>query len=109
GFDDYPEPPRETAESSVEETGEDGVPPGGGVVHGGVAAEEDQQEPSPGNRGARSTAGGDPGKGEESSRVQDPQAGDAPGVGEEGGKKKQPAPPEGGRGDSPGTEDGEET
>ncbi|HET7273239.1 MAG TPA: hypothetical protein VFI90_19385 [Rubrobacter sp.] len=109
GFADYPEPPRETAESSFEETGEDGVPSEGGAVHGGAAAEENQQEPSPEDRSARSTAGGYPRKGEEPSRVQDPQAGDAPGVGEESGKKKQPAPPEGGRGDSSGTEDGEET
>jgi hypothetical protein len=66
GFTDYPEPPSETTEDSVEETGEQGVPSEGGAVQGGAAAEES-------------------------------------------GRKKQAAPPEDGRGDAPGTADGEET
>jgi hypothetical protein len=97
GFADYPEPPRETTEGSAEED----VP----SEEGGESAE---QKPSPDERSARLAAREDPGKGHEPSRVQDPQAGDAPGVLEESGTKKQPAPPEGGRGDASGAEDGEE-
>ena len=99
GFTDFPEPPRETTEDSGEEdvTSVDG------------AAEESEQKPNPEDRDARRTARDDPGRGDEPSRVQDPQAKDAPAVVEESGEKKQAAPPEGGRGDNPGTADREET
>src|SRR5215207_7201704 len=97
GFAEFPEPPRETTE------------PEGGAVKGGAAAEETEQKPSPEDRTARQTAREDPGKGDEPSRVQDPQARDAPGVVEESGGKKQAAPPQGGRGDTPGTADREKT
>jgi hypothetical protein len=96
-------------EDAGEETGEEGVASEGGAVQGGAAAEEKEQKPSPEARGARRTARDDPGKGDEPSRVQDPQAKDAPGVVEESGEKRQAAPPEGGRGDAPGTADREET
>lgn len=79
GFVDFPEPPHET--------GEAGVVPEGDT--------EEQQKPGPEDRDVRRTAREDPGKGDEPSRVQDPQARDAPGVLQEGGDKKQPAPPEG--------------
>jgi len=104
GFADFPEPPRET----TEETGEGGVASEGGAVQGGAAPEETEEKPSPEERSTRETAREDPGRGEEPSRVQDPQAKDAPGVAEESGEKKQAAPPEGGRGDTPGTADQEE-
>ena len=43
----------------------------------------------------------DPGKGEEPTRVQDPQAKAAPGVEQESGDKKDPDVPEAGRGGAP--------
>jgi hypothetical protein len=104
GFTDFPEPPRET----TEDAGEEGVASEGGALEGG-AAEEKEQKPRPGDRDARSTASEDPGRGDEPSRVQDPQAKGAPGVVEESGEKKQAAPPEGERGDTPGTADRAET
>jgi hypothetical protein len=107
GFADFPEPPRETAEP--EEAHGDGVPSEGGSVEGGAAAEEKEEKPSPDDRTARKTARDDPGKGDEPSRVQDPQATEAPGVGDERGENKQASPPEAGRADPPGTADGEET
>jgi hypothetical protein len=109
GFTDFPEPPRETTEGTVEETGEEGVASEGGAVHRGAADEEREEKPSPDDRSAREEAREDPAKGEEPSRVQDPQAKDAPGVAEEGGENKQAAPPRGGRQDTPGTTDREET
>ncbi|HJQ27830.1 MAG TPA: hypothetical protein VJ827_00695, partial [Rubrobacter sp.] len=102
---DYPEPPSEM----TEEAGEEDFPSEGGAVKDGAAAEEKERKPGPEDRSDRLAAGEDPGKGDEPTRVQDPQAGDAPGVVEESGKKKQPAPPEGGRGDTAGTADGEKT
>ena len=104
GFADFPEPPRETApEGPAEETPDAGVASEGGTVKSGAAAEEREQKPSPEDRSARRTAGEDAGRGEEPSRVQDPQAKDAPGVEEESGDRKEPVPPEGGAGDAPGT------
>ena len=50
----------------------------------------------------------DSGKGDELSRIQDPQAKDAPGVAEEEGEKMQASSPEGGREDTPGTAGAEE-
>ncbi|HEX5850867.1 MAG TPA: hypothetical protein VFY59_16845 [Rubrobacter sp.] len=108
GFTDFPEPPRETAEP--EETGS--VDDGNAVTDDGSAAgdagsEEGVQKPSPEDRAVRRATREDSGSGEEPSRVQDPQAQDAPGVSEEGGGKKQASAPEGGRGDAPGTADGD--
>jgi hypothetical protein len=97
GFTDFPEPPREPAEDEGV-TPEEGVRSEGGAVVGGAAAEEMEQKPSPGDREARRAASQDSGKGDEPSRVQDPQASEAPGVVEEGGEKKQPTPPWGGVG-----------
>jgi len=102
---DFPEPPRDVTEP--EEPDEEGVPSEGGDVSGG-AVEEREEKPSPEDRAARRTVREDPGKGEEPSRVQDPQAKDTPGVEQESGEKKEPAPPESGRGGEPGTSDREE-
>jgi hypothetical protein len=100
-YADFPEPPRDVAESQEpsEESGEGGVPSEGGDLRGGAAAEA---------RAARRTLHEDPAKGEEPSRVQDPQAKDAPGVEQESGGKSEPAPPETGRGSGPGASDRDE-
>jgi hypothetical protein len=108
GFTDFPEPPRESAEDEAAEPDESGVVSEGSAVTGGAAAEEGEQKPSPEDRVARRAAREDPGRGDEPSRVQDPQAKDAPGVAEEGGDKKQASPPEGGREDAPDAADGDE-
>jgi hypothetical protein len=106
GFTSFPEPPRETVEDEEDEEGEpgdSGVVSEGGAVAGGAAVEEGEQKPSPEDRSARSAAREDPGKGDEPSRVQDPQAKDAPGVAQESDDKRQASPPEDGREDAPGT------
>jgi hypothetical protein len=110
GFTDFPEPPREpeSTEAAAEETGEAGVPAEGGAVSEGAAEEAREQKPSPEDRASRRAAREDAAMGEEPSRIQDPQAKDAPGVPEEEGARKKPAPPEGGRGDAPGTSEREE-
>ena len=84
-FTDYPEPPNEKAEpeSSTEDPSSEATL-------------------SPEDRAARESAAEDPVKGDEPSRVQDPQAKDAPGVAEEEESQK-PAAPESGRGGAPGT------
>ena len=96
GYSEFPEPPREPVETT-DDTGEQNVPSG-----------EEEEKPSPGDRAARSAAREDSGKGDEPSRIQDPQARDAPGVAEEEGEKMQASPPEGGREDTPGTAGAEE-
>jgi hypothetical protein len=110
GFTDFPDPPREVegAEDDAGEPEEGNVSSEGGAVSGGAAEEEGEEKPSPRDRGARREARQDPAKGEESSRIQDPHAEDAPGVSQESGASKEPASPEGGRADAPGTSDREE-
>jgi hypothetical protein len=109
GRTDFPEPPRETDEpgDSAEDVGqqpsEEAIASEGGVADG--AREE---KPSPEDRTARTTAREDAGKGEEPTRVQDPQAKDAPGVKQESGDRKDPDAPEPGRGGAPGTPDRED-
>ena len=107
GFTDFPEPPSDVAEPEepADDTGEGAVPSEGGDVTGGAAAEEREQKPSPEDRTARSTVREDPGKGEEPTRVQDPQAKDAPGVEQESGGKKDPDAPETGSDGEPGASD----
>lgn len=105
GYADFPEPPRDAAEPEepAEDAGEEDVASEGGDVSGGAAAEAREEKPSPEDRAARRTVREDTGKGEEPTRVQDPQAKDAPGVGQEAGGKKDPAAPETGRGGAPGS------
>ncbi len=83
---EFPEPPPEVAEAGTEQD----VQPD--------ATEEDVEEPpapSRKDRAARQAAQQRADRGEEPTRVQDPQAKDAPGVPEEGGEEKRaPAPPE---------------
>ncbi len=103
----FAEPPRDLADPD-EPAEEEGVPSEGGDVKGGAAAKAREEKPSPEDTAARRTVREDPGKGEEPSRVQDPQAKDAPGVEQETGGKNEPAPPESGRGGEPGASDREE-
>ena len=77
-------------------------------MEGGAAAKAREEKPGPEDRAARRTVREDPGKGEEPSRVQDPQAKDAPSVEQEAGGKKEPVPPEPGRGGEPGASDRED-
>ncbi len=110
GFADFPEPPREEGEApGAGESGEAGgeaVPSEGGGVVGGAADGEREEKPSPEARSDRRAAREEPGRGEEPSRVQDPQAKDAPGVTQETGPRKEPDAPETGRADAaPGTQD----
>jgi hypothetical protein len=110
GYTDFPEPPRDAAqpEESAEDAGEDGVASEGGDVSGGAAAEAREEKPSPEDRAARRTVREDAGKGEEPTRVQDPQARDTPGVEQESGSKKDPDAPETGRSGAPGSSDRED-
>jgi hypothetical protein len=109
-YTNFPEPPRDLAESEgpVEASEEEGVPSEGGDVNRGAAAEGREQKPDPEDRAARRTVREDPGKGEEPSRVQDPQAKDAPGVEQESSGEREPSPPETGRGSEQGAPDREE-
>jgi hypothetical protein len=104
-----PEPPHGAAEPE-KPTGdaEEGVASEGGDVEGGAAAEAREEKPSPEDRGARRAVREDRGKGEEPTRVQDPQAKDAPAVEQESGGKKDPDGPETGRDGAPGASDRED-
>jgi hypothetical protein len=85
GLTDFPEP-LETTPAGAEEESEGGA-----------------EAPSPPDRADRRAAREDASRGEEPSRVQDPQAKDAPGVEQEEDEAR-PAPPESGRGGAPGSE-----
>ena len=88
GLTDFPEPPRHEAPAENED-------------HEETTSEDEALVPSDEDQVARQSVREDPKKGEEPTRVQDPQASDAPGVVEEGGAEK-PAAPEGGSDDAPG-------
>jgi hypothetical protein len=98
---EFPEPAAETIETETGEVArtEDGAGAGG--------TDQESARPSPDDREARRAARRDAERGEEPTRVQDPQARDAPGVSEEGGgERKDPAPPEDGPEETaPGTQD----
>ena len=91
GLTNFPEPPRDEVSGATEDLADQQEPP------------EDNEAPVPSDEDqvARQVVREDPKKGEEPTRVQDPQASDAPGVGEEGGAEK-PASPERGDDDAPG-------
>ena len=97
GYTNFPEPPREAVRS--EEPAEDAA------EDGSAAAEDREEKPSPGDRAARRKVREDSGKGEEPTRVQDPQARDTPGVEHESGTKKDPDAPETGRSGAPDSSD----
>jgi hypothetical protein len=81
---EFPEPPsQEVAGTETEEAA--------GADEGAGGTDQESERPSPDDRAARQEAE----RGEEPTRIQDPQAKDAPGVREEGGgERPTPAPPE---------------
>ncbi len=86
---EFPEPPPEATDEETEEAAEaeDGAGTGG--------TDGESVRPSPDDRFARQAAQREADRGEEPTRIQDPQAKDAPGVREEGGgERPTPAPPE---------------
>jgi|GEM_PF-661693 hypothetical protein len=86
---EFPEPPPEATDEETEEAAEaeDGAGTGG--------TDGESIRPSPDDRSARQAAQREADRGEEPTRIQDPQAKDAPGVHEEGGgERPAPAPPE---------------
>ncbi len=97
GYSDFPEPPRDAVEPEGHDAGEEGA-----------ASEERAEKPSPEDSAARRRVREDPGKGEEPTRVQDPQARDVPGVEQESGGRKGPSAPEKGRDGAPGGSDRED-
>jgi hypothetical protein len=97
---EFPEPPSEVEEGAEPEEGAEGDTGAGGT-------DQESVKPSPDDRAARRAARRRADRGEEPSRVQDPQAKDAPGTHEEeGGERPTPSPPEAGPEDTPGTRDG---
>jgi hypothetical protein len=98
---EFPEPPPEATDEETEEAAEaeDGAGTGG--------TDGESIRPSPDDRSARQAAQREADRGEEPTRIQDPQAKDAPGVREEGGgERPAPAPPENEPPESaPGTQD----
>jgi hypothetical protein len=88
GITDFPEPPAPTTEPTEEAGAEEG---------------EAAAKPAEANREERRAAAEDPAKGDEPTRVQDPQAKDAPGVAEEDAPAQGPAAPRTAREDEPGT------
>jgi hypothetical protein len=100
----FPEPPApEKPEESAEEAGDAaGATATGGGGAGGT--DEEAEKPSAEDRVARKAARAGARRGEEPTRVQDPQAKDAPGTPEEAGDKPEPSAPEAGAEDAPGKE-----
>ena len=98
---EFPEPPPEATDEETEEAAEaeDGAGTGG--------TDGESIRPSPDDRSARQAAQREADRGEEPTRIQDPQAKDAPGVREEGGgERPAPVPPENEPPESaPGTQD----
>jgi len=93
---EFPEPPPEAASPESEEGVEDQAGTGG--------TDRQSVRPSPEDRSSRRAAREEVTRGEEPTRIQDPQAKDAPGVREEEGEERStPAPPEAGSEDAPGT------
>jgi hypothetical protein len=97
---EFPEPPSEAADEEAEEVTEtDGEYGTGGTDRG-------SERPSSDERVKRQAAQEEADRGEEPTRIQDPQAKDDPGVREEeGGERPTPAPPQSGPEDAPGARD----
>ena len=93
---EFPEPPTEATDAGTQRD-----------EQSNVAETDGEESPAPGrgDRSARRTARQETDRGEEPTRVQDPQAKDAPATREEGGgERPAPAPPEAGPEDAPGTQ-----
>jgi hypothetical protein len=100
---EFPEPPSEATDEEVDET-EEVTEAGGEYDTGGT--DRESERPSPDERAKRRATQEEAERGEESTRVQDPQAKDAPGVREEeGGERPTPTPPQTGHEDASGTRD----
>jgi len=100
----FPNPPAEPTDGG--EDAESGARPGPGGGRGGT--DEAAAKPSPPDRTDRQEARERPDRGEEPTRVQDPQAKDAPGVREEAGDADRPTGPRTGPKDAPGRPEEEE-
>src|SRR5918911_3826579 len=93
----FPEPPAETVASEEPEESVEAEAGTGGT-------DQESVEPSPDDRAARRAARQKEDRGEEPTRVRDPQSKDAPGVREEEGEgRPTPAPPEAGSEDATST------
>lgn len=95
GVTTFPEPPEP-------EEPQEPAEPDPAEAQAGAETGEAPPKPSPEDRAARRAARRTAERGEEPSRVQDPQAKEAPGVEEEEGGQEEPASPETGRDDAPG-------
>jgi hypothetical protein len=106
---DFPTPPEPEPVVGDEGTDEDaGTDTGAGPsaasteVGGRGGTDADEARPAPADRASRRAARERSDRGEEPTRVQDPQAKDAPGVQEEAGSPAEPAGPQTGPEDAPG-------
>ncbi|CAA9463619.1 MAG: hypothetical protein AVDCRST_MAG25-1212 [uncultured Rubrobacteraceae bacterium] len=99
---EFPEPPAAVAE----ETGSGAEDEATAGVTGTGGTDADAEKPSPDDRASRRAARESAARGEEPTRVQDPQAKDAPGTREEAGEKPEATPPRTGTKDAPGAEQG---
>ena len=96
---EFPEPPPDATEAETT----DAAAAGDEIGEGGT--DRESVKPSPDERAKREAARREPDRGDEPTRVQDPQAKDAPGTREEdGGERTAPSPPETGPADAPGQE-----
>ncbi len=103
---DFPEPPSEAADEETEEVAEAEEVAETGNEYGAGGTDRGSERPSSDERAKRRAAHEEADRGEEPTRIQDPQAKDAPGVREEeGGERPTPAPPQSGPEDAPGARD----
>ena len=102
---DFPEPPPEAADEEIEGLAETEEVAEAGGEYGTGGTDRDSVRPSLDERAKRRAAQEKADRGEEPTRVQDPQSKDAPGVREEegGGERPVPAPPQTGAEDAPST------
>ncbi|HKZ26593.1 MAG TPA: hypothetical protein VJ086_01710, partial [Rubrobacteraceae bacterium] len=92
---DFPEPPSEAADEETEEVAESEEVTETGGEYGTGGTDRESERPSLDERAKRRAAQEEADRGEEPTRIQDPQAKDAPGVREEeGGERPTPAPPQ---------------
>lgn len=92
---EFPEPPPEATDEEAEGAAEAEEVSEVGGEYGTGGTDREAVKPDPDERAKRQAARQDPDRGEEPTRIQDPQAKDAPSVREEGGgERPTPAPPE---------------
>jgi hypothetical protein len=103
---EFSEPPPEAADEETEEVAEAEEVTEAGGEYGTGGTDRGSTRPSPDERAKRRTAQEEADRGEEPTRIQDPQAKDAPGVREEeGGERPTPASPQTGPEDASSTRD----